>query len=129
MKVRAGAIRAAVASRLCPLCEGLLAPERFAPGATVCRPCAGTPEARRHGGPRSLTGRRRPLHPHVEGNARLLRTQGFSPYQIADALGIRLTSEWNELVAICAEPQYRRFQKAPNTGGPVHRKSGRYWAA
>lgn len=122
--------------RLCPLCEGLLAPGKFAPGATVCRPCAGTPEARTHGvtakprgGPRLQTGRCRPLHPHVEANARHLRTQGLSPDKIAAALDIEQSSEWNELVAICAEPQYRRFQRAPNTGGPVHRKSGKYWAA
>ncbi len=115
--------------RLCPLCEALLAPGQFAPGATVCRPCAGTDEGKRRGGPRPQTGRYRPLHPHVEANARHMRTQGHSPDKIAQALSIQKTSEWNQLVAICAEPQYRRFQRGPMTGGPVHRKGGRYWAA
>ena len=115
--------------RLCPLCESLLLPERFAPGATVCRPCAGTPEAKPRGGARAHTGRCRPLSPAAEEEARRLRRQGHSPHSIADVLDISLTGEWNELVAICAEPQYRRFQKTPNTGGPVHRKSGKYWAA
>lgn len=115
--------------RLCPLCEALLVPDRFAPGAKVCRPCAGTPEAKARGGSRAHTGRCRPLAPAVEAEARVMRTAGHSPHTIADALGIQQTSEWNELVAICAEPQYRRFQKAPTVGGPVHRKGGRYWAA
>lgn len=114
--------------RLCPLCESLLAPERFAGKARVCRACEGKPEAKPKGGARPHTGRCRPLHAHVEANARRMRTQGFTPVAIAEALGIQRTGEWNELVAICAEPQYRRFQRAPTVGGPVHRKGGRYWA-
>ena len=115
--------------RLCPLCEALLMPDRFAPGARVCRPCAGSSGGKARGGARAQTGRCRPLLPEMEAEARKMRTQGHSPHTIASALGIQQTSEWNELVAICAEQQYRRHQRAPTAGGPVHRKGGRYWAA
>lgn len=108
--------------RLCSGCEKLLEPARFAPGATACRACGGA--AKKTGGTRM-----RPLHPHVEAQARHYRELGWSPNQIAEALSIVAPSEWNTLVAICAEAQYRRHQRGPSVTGPVHRKSGRYWAA
>jgi hypothetical protein len=111
------------------LCEALLAPERFAGGATVCRACAGTREPLPRGGERPHTGRTRELHEHVEANARHMRAQGHSPAAIAAALGIEQSSEWNRLVEICSERQYRRYQRGPAGGGPVHRKSGKYFAA
>ena len=110
--------------RLCHGCEQLLEPDQFRPAASVCRSCAQAGRVKPLGGTRE-----RELHPHVEAQARHYRELGWSPNAIALALGIEAPSEWNRLVKICAERQYRRQQRGPGVTGPVHRMSGRYWAA
>lgn len=110
--------------QFCPLCERVLERRMFRQGGQVCRAC-GDPR----GGARAGTSRVAVLGEQLESQVISLRRAGYHGSRICEALRLERQSERNAVAELLARPGLRRYQRGPEVGGPVFRRSGRYWAS
>lgn len=109
--------------QFCPLCERVLERQMFRQGGQVCRACGDN-----RGGARAGTSRVAKLDEQLASQVISLRRLGYHGSRICDALRLERQSERNAVMELLARPGLRRYQRGPEVGGPVFRRSGRYWS-